>query len=120
MHPLNTFYTLLDYQRFSPFILRIVIGIFILYLGRERQKKGSFLSYIYYICGLFLVGGYYTQLSSIIGIILLKFDFYVDYWKDRKSKPVPKYFYFLYTIAGFVLISLIFSGAGLWAFDMPF
>lgn len=120
MHPLNTFPMLLDYGRLSPLILRLVIGIFIFYLGKERQNKGSFLSYAYYICGIFLVAGYYTQLASIIGIILLKFDFYVDYWRDRKTRPVPKYFYFLYAIAGLVLVSLIISGAGFWAQDMPF
>ncbi len=120
MHPLNTFSTLLDYQRIAPFIIRFIVGIFIIYLGRERYKKGSFLSYIYFVCGIFLVGGYYTQLSSIVGVILLKFDFYVDYWKDRRSRAVPRLYYFLYSIAGTVLISLIFSGAGLWALDMPF
>lgn len=121
MHPLNTFPGLLDYSRLAPFIIRLAVGIFIIYLGRNRQsKKFKTLSLVYYIFGLFLVSGYYTQISSIVGIVLLKLDFYVDYWKDRKTKPVPKYFYFLYAIAGLVLVSLIFSGAGLLALDMPF
>lgn len=120
MHPLNTFPILLDYVRIAPFILRVTIGIFILFLGRERQKKNSFLSYVYYLCGLFLVGGYYTQLSAIAGIALLKFDFYVDYWRNRKNKPFPELYYFLYSITGIILITLIFTGAGVWAFDMPF
>lgn len=121
MHPLNTFPTLLDYGRFAPFFIRVVIGLFIIYLGKNRQnKKFKATSYVYYLFGLFLIAGYYTQISSIVGIVILKFDFYVDYWKDRNSRPVPKYFYFLYAIAGLVLVSLVFSGAGLWALDMPF
>ncbi len=121
MQPLNTFPALLDFARLSPFIIRIVIGLFIIYLGRERtDKKFSALSLTYYFCGVFLIIGFYTQLSSLAGIALLKFDFYVDYWQSRKTKPVPKYFYFLYAITVLVLVSLLFSGAGLFAFDMPF
>lgn len=120
MHPLNTFPLLLDFGRLAPFILRITIGIFIIYLGRERQRRDSVLSYVYYLCGLFLVGGYYTQLASIVGIAIIKFNFYIDHWINRKNKPVTTEHYFLYILTGMILISLIITGAGLWAFDMPF
>lgn len=120
MTPLNTFPHLLDYYRYSFFIVRVIVGLFVIALGKERQNKKSILAYVYYIFGATLVLGYYTQVSAIVGIILLKFDFYVDYWRDRKIRPVPKHFYYLYAMAGLILVSLVFSGAGMWAFDMPF
>lgn len=120
MYPLNTFPRLLDYYRFSFFIVRVIVGLFIIALGKERQDKKSVLAYVYYVCGATILAGYYTQVSAIVGIILLKFDFYVDYWRERENRPVPKHFYFLYAMAGLILVSLIFSGAGMWAFDMPF
>lgn len=121
MHPLNTFPSLLDFGRLSPFLIRVVIGLFLIYLGRERQKKNfSPLSFVYYVFGITILLGFYTQVSSIAGVVLLNFDFYVDFWEKGKSNPVPKYLYFLYVIAGLALISLVFSGAGAFAFDMPF
>lgn len=121
MHPLNTFPALLDFIRLSPFIIRVVVGFFIIAIGKERSKKNlSSLSIVYYVCGIMLILGFYTQISSILGGVLLKFDFYLEYWKSRKTVPVPRYFYFLYTIATMALISLLFSGAGFLAFDMPF
>lgn len=120
MHPLNTFPFLLDFERLAPLILRIVVGVFIIFLGREKQKRDSVLSYAYYLCGLFLIAGYYTQLSSILGIGILKFNFYIDYWRNKKNKPISMEHYFLYAIPGIILLSLIITGAGLWAFDMPF
>ncbi|MFZ2523489.1 MAG: hypothetical protein WAW92_03855 [Minisyncoccia bacterium] len=121
MQPLNTFPDLLDFGRISPFIIRVIVGLFIIYLGKQGiNKKFNALSFVYYLCGFFLVLGYYTQISSIVGALLLKLDFYMNYWKNRKSVPIPKYFYFLYTIASLVLISLLFSGSGAFALDMPF
>ncbi len=121
MNPLNTFPVLLDYIRFSPLILRLIIGVFLLILGSQRMKKDfSFLSIFYFVFGATLILGFYTQISSIAGIVLLKADFYLEYWKNRKSHPVPKNYYILYTIAVVVLISLIITGAGLFALDMPF
>jgi hypothetical protein len=121
MHPLNTFPVLLDFIRLSPFIIRLAVGFLIVSIGRDRSKKSlSALSFVYYICGLTIIFGFYTQISSILGIALLKTDFYLDYWRNRKFVPIPKHMYFLYTISSFALISLLFSGAGFLAFDMPF
>lgn len=121
MNPLNTFPALLDFLRLSPLLLRIVIGIFIFSLGYDRRKKSySFLSALYFICGVTLIFGFYTQISSLVGIALLKLDFYFDYWKSRKTIPVPRNYYMLYVIAVVVLLSLLFTGAGAKALDMPF
>ncbi len=121
MHPLNTFPILLDFLRVAPFILRIVVGIFIISLGLSRKNKDlSWLSVFYFIFGASLILGFYTQISSIVGIILLKVDFYLDYWKNRKTNPINQNYYFLYTLVVIILLSLLVTGAGAYAFDMPF
>lgn len=121
MHPINTFPALLDFVRLSPFIIRLVAGLFIFALGRDRQRKPfKEFSVIYYALGLAVMLGWYTQYASIFGIVLLKLDFYIDYWKKRKSVPVPKHYYFLYSMAILILVSLLFSGGGFQALDMPF
>ena len=63
--------------------------------------------------------GFYTQISSLVGIVLLKLDFYLDYWKNRKNASVPVNYYLLYGLAGIVLVSLVLTGAGAFAFDIP-
>ena len=121
MHPLNTFPALLDFIRIAPFILRLIIGVFIIALGLSRKNKDySWLSYFYFIFGAALIAGFYTQISSIVGIVLLKADFYLEYWKNRKTTPVPNNYYFLYWLGVIILISLLLTGAGQFAFDMPF
>ncbi len=121
MNPLNTFPNLLDYVFFTPLLLRFVLGVFIIYLGKERLRKSfSYLSLLYFIVGTTLILGFYTQISAILGIVVLKLDFYFDFWKNRQTSPVPRNYYFFYTIAMAVLASLLFTGAGAFAFDMPF
>ncbi len=121
MNPLNTFPALLDFLRLSPLLLRIVVGLFIISLGYDRKNKAySYISVLYFILGSTLILGFYTQISSLAGIALLKLDFYFDYWKNRKVTPVPRNYYMLYAIATIVLLSLLFTGAGAKALDMPF
>ncbi len=121
MHPLNTFPFLLDFIRLGPFILRLVVGIFIISLGLRRKNKDySWLSVFYFIFGATIMIGFYTQISSIVGIVLLKTDFYLEYWRRRKTTSISINYYFLYTIVIIVLLSLLVTGAGHFAFDMPF
>ncbi len=121
MNPLNTFPALLDYIIFAPIILRLAVGFFIISLGKDRLKKDlSFLSIFYFIFGAALILGFYTQISSIASILLLKTDFYLEYWRNRKINPVPKNYRMLYTMAIVILLSLLVTGAGAFALDMPF
>ena len=120
MHPLTTFPALLTYGLFAPSLLRLAVGVFILCLGLRRYKKPYQWTTIFYaISGILIVLGLYTQISAIVAIIVLKFDFYVDYYVNRKSTPVSKELYFLYALAGIILLSLLFTGPGLFAFDLP-
>lgn len=104
----------------SPLILRIIVGLFIIYLAKERKNKEH--NYLYIangIVGIVLFLGLYTQIAVILGLVLTKVDFYLNYWKSRNTNPISLEKYFLYFFAGFILVSLLFTGPGGLSFDLP-
>jgi len=104
----------------SPLILRIIVGLFIVYLAKERKNKEyNYLYVAYGIIGIILFVGMYTQIAVLLGLALIKLDFYLSYWKSRKVNPVSVEKYFLYFFAGVILVSLLFTGPGGFSFDLP-
>lgn len=104
----------------APLILRIVVSLFILLLAKERKNKEY--NYIYIvngIVGVVLFLGLYTQIAVILGLVLIKIDFYLNYWKSRSLTPISIEKYFLYFFAGVILVSLLFTGPGGFSFDLP-
>ncbi len=120
MHPFAIFPTLLSFQILAPFLLRICAGLFVVYLGYKLYKKSyNFAAGIYAICGALVVLGLYTQIVAIISIAMVKFDFYLDYWIERKLKPISYETWILYTVFIIIFLSLIVTGPGFLAFDLP-
>ncbi len=120
LHPLTTFPTLLSFSLLSPIILRVAVGIYIAYIGKTKiSKKYPGVDLFYYIAGAMLIVGLYTQVTAIAGILMLKFYFYFAYWIHRKSSPISIERYFEYVFPAVILLSLIFTGPGLFAFDLP-
>ncbi len=120
MLTLSIFPRFLDFGLFSPFIIRIVVAVFILHLGRKIYKgQFKWFSLPYFVAGIMIFVGLYTQVVALFGIALLKTDFYLDYWKNRATVPIQKVTYYLYFLATAVLLSLLFTGPGLFAFDYP-
>ena len=120
MHPFAFFPELLNFQIVAPFLLRITVGLFLIYLGYKRYKKPyNFSAVLYVIVGAFLVLGWYTQISAIVAILVLKLDFYLDFWINKSSKPISEETWALYTIAIVVLLSLLLTGPGFLAMDLP-
>lgn len=71
------------------------------------------------VSALLVFLGLYTQIAVVLGVATLKFDFYFDYWKNRNTVPVPMEKYFLYALAGVILLTLIVTGPGAFAMDLP-
>jgi hypothetical protein len=116
MHPLSTFSRLLDFVLVAPFLLRIIVGLYLIYLGKNRyQKAFSWSAGFYIISGILLILGFYTQIASIVGILLVIFDFYTD----KITTPTSGEKKILYVIVGIILLSLLFTGPGVFAFDLP-
>lgn len=116
MHPLSTFPYLLSYGLIAPTLLRLVASFFVADFGVKRYKKTNhWLFVIYIISAILLFLGLYTQIASIVAILILKWDFYMER-KTMMLTPDQKKIYFLVI---FILLSLLFTGPGFFAFDLP-
>lgn len=134
---LNPFPDLLVYSMLAPFILRIVAGFVFIDLGFfafkfQREKERWILSLntlrvpkpdialkiigaVEMVGGLMLVFGFYTQIAALILAILTFAETYIEY----KAPLILKRNLIFYLLILSVLISLLLSGAGAFAFDLP-
>jgi len=133
---LNPFPELLILGLLAPFILRLALGALFLrsawqHATRERREQvasqlrvtwGATGAYfIWYlilaelVVGIMLLAGFLTQVAALIGIIVAV-KLYL--FRGRYPMIAPHYgSYYLLVIA--VCISLLLSGAGAIAFDLP-
>lgn len=116
MHPLAIFPQLLTFGLLAPLLLRLGVGALILFFGWNRYKKSqTLLAIIYWIVSALLVVGLYTQVAAILGIVINKIEVYPK-WKHRN---LTKEGFALYALAGLIFLSLLFTGPGFLAFDLP-
>jgi len=116
MHPLSTFPTLLSFGLLSPFLLRLTVSIFLLIIAKERFGKSFKWIAIFHIALSALIAiGLYTQISSILAFLAI----ITEYMIDKKQSSLSKEKVGLYTVLLVILISLLFTGPGLFAFDLP-
>ncbi len=130
---LNTFPNLLTYGTVAPFALRVVIGVIAvdlgyLKLGRERKawadlfdlmrfRPGNLfvtiLALIEIIGGAMLIVGAYTQAVAMVFAVTLFCESVIEFREETLEKRNIPFYILMLVIA----LSLIFSGAGAWAFD---
>lgn len=131
---LNTFPDLLTFSILSPFILRVVLGLIVinlgfLKLGKEQsawQKLFELIHFqpsVYFVKlfafleiggGLLLLTGSYTQLTAMVFAVLFFCEAVLEYREETLEKRNLTFYILLFTIA----LSLIFTGAGAFAFDL--
>jgi len=134
-HPLNPFPDLLVLSLFSPFILRIFIGLLFINLGflkltKEKQrwvasfealriKKASYLvgvaGTLEFVGGFFLLLGFYTQIVALVFLIIT----FLEIFAEKRESTLLTRDIFFYIMIFVVLVSLMLTGAGLFALDMP-
>ncbi len=132
---LNPFPTLLVFGLLAPFILRTIVGIIFLDLGilafkgeKERWLSSftalgiknpllilKIVGSLEIVGGLMLIAGFYTQVASIVLSILIFAELYIEY-RDPNILKRNLVFYILILSITF---SLILSGAGAFAVDIP-
>lgn len=118
------FPALLSYHFFAPLILRVILAITFIHFGKHkvRQSKeyvalkfGKTIGWLEVILGALLLVGIYTQLVAIlISIILI-----IQLLHKIKSKAFLTDGINYYLILLVIAISLILTGPGRFAFDLP-
>lgn len=132
---LNPFPELLIYSLLAPLILRLIAGLIFVNLGllafkgeKERwvvscsalkiskpQATVKILGVIEVAGGVMLVLGFYTQVAALILGLLTLAEAYVEY----KDSAILKRDLVFYIMLLAIVLSLLFSGAGAFAIDLP-
>lgn len=118
MHPLSTFPFLLTFVLISPLLLRLSVGILRLLSGIEKIKKekvGKIFSIIQIFSSIFIIIGLYSQINALIALAIIG----VDFFKERKQGNLSRERNALTVLMSIILISILFSGPGFFAFDLP-
>jgi uncharacterized membrane protein YphA (DoxX/SURF4 family) len=124
---LNTFPNLLTYGFFAPTILRIAVSVALFYLAYHQWQRRVEISHIRSavfpivsiifngLVGIGLLLGYHLQIASLFAII----GFGIGLWMNRRYSQVV----ILQNVTVLLLItmclSLLISGAGAFAMDLP-
>lgn len=132
---LNPFPELLIYSLLAPFILRVVVGLIFIDLGillfkNEKERWLASLSAlkipspknalrilgaIEIVGGVMLVLGFYTQIAALVLVLLTFAEVYTEYKEDLILKRNLVFYTLLFAIC----LSLLLSGAGAFAIDLP-
>ena len=135
MQTFNIFPELFNYSIIAPFILRVVLGLIFLNLGSlklGKEKPGwiasmnilnlrpagfftSLLGIIEIIGGLLLIAGAYTQLTALILGVIALIELFIEY----REESILKRDFVFYLLLTAICTSLLLTGAGLFAVDMP-
>ena len=132
---LNTFPSLLTYSWYAPFILRIVLGLILIdtgilkFKGERAAWLAAFSTYkirpAYVWVSLFgvlevigaicLLIGLYTQVAALAFVVLSAIEFYIEYTEGDVLKRDIVFYALVFAIA----LSLLLTGAGAFARDLP-
>jgi uncharacterized membrane protein YphA (DoxX/SURF4 family) len=119
---LSLFPSLLAYEQVGPLIIRLVLGITLLYFGYEKLiKKGTSSgsnakSYgaVEVIIAIFLIIGLFTQLAALLNAIILIIKLGFKIGEKKFLSDGINYYILLLAMA----IALIFMGPGFFAYDL--
>lgn len=132
---LNTFPNLLSFGLLAPLVLRVVLGFIFINLGyleltSEKKRWATFFETVHLkpakmfvivmglfeiIGGFFLLSGFLTQMTALVFSIITFGEFYVEYREETLLKRDLIFYLLIFTIS----LSLLLSGAGLFAIDYP-
>lgn len=130
----NVFPTLISFAAVAPLLLRVTLGITLIVFGLQmvRSKRISMAAYfeangypvatvlpwllgtISLLSGLFLIFGFFTQIAALTTFYILLNMMYIERRDERLFAFTQPAYLLLLVIAA----SLLFSGAGLWSFDL--
>lgn len=132
---LNPFPELLTYASLAPLILRLVLGLIFIDLGAlkfrsERERWITTFNTLYLrpadlfvtlygllqlLGGALLIVGLWTQVAALVFAIFTGVELYIE-WTAKEMLKRNLIFYLLLFV---ISLSLLFTGAGAFAFDIP-
>ena len=132
---LNPFPELLSFSLLGPFVLRVVLGLIFIDLGilKFRGEKTRWLAsfetlnihpadlmlaiyaLLQIVGGVFLIAGFWTQVAALVLAVFSGIELGIE-WKAREVLKRDLVFYLLLFV---ISVSLLFTGAGAFAFDIP-
>ena len=119
---LNIFPSLLIYGFFAPTVLRIAVALlsfYVVYATWHHKGKHETLGWASMIAnavvGIMLLVGYFTQIAALVAL-LFRLASFVMPKKYRDFVPLPMS---TRLIVAAICISLLLTGAGALAFDLP-
>jgi uncharacterized membrane protein YphA (DoxX/SURF4 family) len=120
---LSIFPSLLSYEGLAPLIIRFILGITLLHFGYlktiDKGRSSGSNTRVYGVLeiatAVFLIIGLYTQLAALINIIILLIKTGNKIADNKFLTDGINYYILLLAMA----LSLLFSGAGFLAFDLP-
>jgi len=132
---LNTFPQLLTYGFFAATLLRIVVGLSILYISYVQFKRRKAIieevrqnigwridqtliiiaALIVFAVGLAITLGWHTQIAAIIAIVFMLKQMVIAK-RYPAAAPLCRLDYFYLIV---ILLTLLVTGAGAFAFDLP-
>lgn len=132
---LNPFPELLTYSLIGPFILRVVLGVIIAETGvlKFRSERArwiasfealhlkpadilvSILGVVEVIGAMGLILGLYTQIAALVFVFVFGVELYLEYKEEQVLKRDIVFYLLVFSIA----LSLLLTGAGAFAFDIP-
>lgn len=116
MNTLSIFPDLLTFSMAGPVLLRIAVVIFVANLAKQRiGEKNILIAVPSIVVGLLLVLGLYTQVAAILGILVIS----GDYMLSKASFTFSWERKILYGVIKLILLSLLLTGPGFLAFDLP-
>jgi len=128
MSILNPLPELLSFAFITPLLLRIVIGAYFLeqfstiihtkYISKKEVKIKNVFKYLIGVktlSAMAIITGFYTQIAVLILIVATIIDIILE----KKIKKLGKAKLQLYIFIITILLSLLITGAGFFAIDMP-
>ena len=124
---LNTFPQLLTYGFFAPTILRLTVAIVLFYLAYQQWRRRVEIAHVRafvfptlsiafnLLIGIGLFLGYHTQIASLLAIA----GFVIGLWLNRRHPHIVILPNSTVIILMVVSISLLLTGAGALAMDVP-
>ena len=132
---LSVFPSLFTYALVVPFVFRIIVGAFFIYLAyatvnKDLKEKSAILEnlklkpglfwlwiiiFIEIVGGVLLIAGLFTQVASLALSILIALNA-IARWKNKKGVGFEASSILLLLV---ITLSLIFLGPGFYAFDLP-